>query len=74
MQITKLKIAIIGLGYVGLQLAVKFSKKYPIIGFDTDTKKVLELKNFNDKTLQFSKDDLKQQLEQLYLLHQSKNL
>ena len=59
MQITKLKIAIIGLGYVGIQLAVKFSEKYPTIGFDTDAKRVLELKNLNDKTLQFSKDDLK---------------
>ncbi len=34
MQIANLKIAIIGLGYVGLPLAVEFGKKVPVIGFD----------------------------------------
>ena len=34
MKYTDAKIAIIGLGYVGLPLAVEFSKKYPVIGFD----------------------------------------
>ena len=45
------KIAIIGLGYVGLPLAVEFGKKYKTIGFDINTKRVEELNNGIDKTL-----------------------
>ena len=40
----------IGLGYVGLPLAVLFSKKYKVIGYDIDTSRVEELKNLNDRT------------------------
>ena len=39
------KIAIIGLGYVGLPLAVEFAKKYPVIGFDVKQQRVQELSN-----------------------------
>ncbi|MFH4126415.1 Vi polysaccharide biosynthesis UDP-N-acetylglucosamine C-6 dehydrogenase TviB, partial [Acinetobacter baumannii] len=45
MQIAKLKIAIIGLGYVGLPLAVEFGKKVPGVGFDIYQKRIDELKN-----------------------------
>ncbi|MCZ4242923.1 nucleotide sugar dehydrogenase [Pedobacter punctiformis] len=44
------KIAIIGLGYVGLPLALEFAKKYPVIGFDIDENRVAELKKGQDHT------------------------
>lgn len=46
------KIAIIGLGYVGLPLAVEFAKKFPVIGFDIDQKRVAELASGKDHTLE----------------------
>lgn len=46
------KIAIIGLGYVGLPLALAFSAKYQTIGFDIDTNRISELKNGIDSTKQ----------------------
>jgi UDP-N-acetyl-D-galactosamine dehydrogenase len=46
------KIAIIGLGYVGLPLAVEFAKKFATVGFDIDTKRVEELLNGKDFTLE----------------------
>lgn len=52
-------IAIIGLGYVGLPLAVEFSKKYQVVGFDNDKQRILDLKSGNDKTLEISKNELK---------------
>tara|TARA_B110000008_G_C16977900_1_gene566858 strand:- start:4691 stop:5956 length:1266 start_codon:yes stop_codon:yes gene_type:complete len=45
-------IAILGLGYVGLPLAVEFGKKYRVIGFDTNKKRINELKNGTDLTLE----------------------
>lgn len=55
-----LKIAIIGLGYVGLPLAAEFGKYRPVVGFDINKKRVDELKNGNDFTLEVNNDDLKQ--------------
>ena len=46
----KMKIAIIGLGYVGLPLALEFSKKYQVVGFDINKQRVEQLKNGIDKT------------------------
>lgn len=46
------KIAVIGLGYVGLPLAVEFAKKYSVVGFDIDTKRVKDLNNGKDFTLE----------------------
>ena len=46
------KIAVIGLGYVGLPLAIEFAKKYPTVGFDITTKRIKELKNAIDTTLE----------------------
>jgi UDP-N-acetyl-D-galactosamine dehydrogenase len=46
------KIAIIGLGYVGLPLAVEFAKKYSVIGFDVNINRVIELNNGRDSTLE----------------------
>ncbi|MFV8227165.1 nucleotide sugar dehydrogenase, partial [Christiangramia aquimixticola] len=53
------KIAVIGLGYVGLPLAVEFAKKFPVIGFDIDKKRVGELLKGNDHTLEVEDDLLK---------------
>lgn len=52
------KIAIIGLGYVGLPLAVEFSKKYSVIGFDINADRIEELKSGVDSTLEVSDTEL----------------
>ena len=52
------KIGIIGLGYVGLPLAVEFGKKYPTIGFDINANRIAELQTGVDKTLETSKKEL----------------
>ena len=53
------KIAVIGLGYVGLPLAVEFAKKYPTVGFDINGPRVDELMSGHDRTLEVEDDDLK---------------
>jgi UDP-N-acetyl-D-galactosamine dehydrogenase len=53
-----MKIAVIGLGYVGLPLARLFATKYPVIGFDINTKRIGELKEGNDITLEVDKATL----------------
>lgn len=58
------KIAIIGLGYVGLPLAVEFGKKRETLGFDINTKRIDELKNGNDRTLECTSAQLQ---EAIYL-------
>lgn len=57
--ISDLKIAIIGLGYVGLPLAVEFGKKVSVVGFDIHQKRIDELKAGQDHTLEVSSEDLK---------------
>ncbi len=52
------KIAIIGLGYVGLPLAVEFGKKFPTIGFDINNERVEELKGGSDFTLECAPEEL----------------
>ena len=47
-------IAVIGLGYVGLPLALEFSKKYPVVGFDINTQRISELQNGFDVTREAS--------------------
>ncbi len=51
-------LAIIGLGYVGLPLAVEFGKKYTTIGFDINAKRIEELKEGYDRTLEVSQEEL----------------
>jgi|TARA_B110000116_G_C16766559_1_gene551117 UDP-N-acetyl-D-galactosamine dehydrogenase len=58
-NIQNIKIGIIGMGYVGLPLAVEFSKYYNVIGFDVDNDRVSELKSGNDSTREVSNDQLK---------------
>lgn len=52
------RIAIIGLGYVGLPLAVEFSKQYPTIGFDIKEERITELQNGIDSTREVSQEEL----------------
>ncbi|MFT6204718.1 MAG: UDP-N-acetyl-D-galactosamine dehydrogenase [Spirosomataceae bacterium] len=53
------KIGIIGLGYVGLPLAVEFGKKYPVIGYDINQKRIDDLHSNIDRTLEVSEVELK---------------
>lgn len=57
MKVDKSRICVIGLGYVGLPLAVAFAEKYRVIGFDINHKRVAELNSGKDVTLEI-KDDL----------------
>lgn len=59
LQPENIKIAIIGLGYVGLPLAVEFGKKYSVLGFDINQSRVDELMNGFDRTQEMTKEDLK---------------
>ncbi len=54
----RIRIGIIGLGYVGLPLAVEFGKKYPTVGFDINNLRISELKNGIDRTLEVSSENL----------------
>jgi UDP-N-acetyl-D-glucosamine/UDP-N-acetyl-D-galactosamine dehydrogenase len=59
---TKDKIGVIGLGYVGLPLAVEFGKKYATIGFDINQARIQALRNGQDNTLEIEEADLKKVL------------
>lgn len=52
MELHNIKIAIIGLGYVGLPLAIEFGKKYQVLGFDIDSSRIIELNKGLDRTLE----------------------
>jgi UDP-N-acetyl-D-galactosamine dehydrogenase len=58
MQLQDIKLAIIGLGYVGLPLAVEFGRKRPVIGFDINQRRIDELKNCIDFTLETTREEL----------------
>ena len=58
MQIDQVRIAVVGLGYVGLPLAVEFGKKMPVIGFDINRARVDELKSGHDHTLEVDETEL----------------
>jgi UDP-N-acetyl-D-glucosamine/UDP-N-acetyl-D-galactosamine dehydrogenase len=57
-NIADIKIAVIGLGYVGLPLAVEFGRKYPTVGFDVNAGRVAELESGVDSTLEVDEDEL----------------
>jgi UDP-N-acetyl-D-glucosamine/UDP-N-acetyl-D-galactosamine dehydrogenase len=65
MNLSELRLSIIGLGYVGLPLAVEFGRKRPVVGFDINQRRINELKNGNDLTLETTKQEL---LEAKHLL------
>lgn len=52
------RVGVIGLGYVGLPLAVAFAEKYPVVGFDVASERVAELAEGRDRTLEVSPQDL----------------
>ena len=54
----KSQIAIVGLGYVGLPLAIEFAKKYSVIGYDINQSRISDLQNSFDKTLEVEKSEL----------------
>ena len=58
MNLKNLKIAIVGLGYVGLPLAVEFGKKRSVVGFDINTKRIAELQAGHDHTLETELEEL----------------
>ncbi|RVU81360.1 Vi polysaccharide biosynthesis UDP-N-acetylglucosamine C-6 dehydrogenase TviB [Leucothrix sargassi] len=60
MKLDDLKIAVIGLGYVGLPLAVEFGKKVNTLGFDINEARINELKSGQDHTLEVSPEELAQ--------------
>lgn len=66
LQLSELKIAIIGLGYVGLPLAVEFGKKVPVVGFDIHQKRIDELRSGRDHTLEVSPEELAQATQLTY--------
>ncbi|MGB5578303.1 MAG: nucleotide sugar dehydrogenase, partial [Woeseiaceae bacterium] len=57
-DIKNLRIGIVGLGYVGLPLAVEFGKQYPTVGFDINADRVAELESGKDATLECSSEEL----------------
>ena len=57
-NINNIKIGVIGLGYVGLPLAVEFGRKYPTVGFDINAARVAELEGGEDSTLECSPEEL----------------
>jgi UDP-N-acetyl-D-galactosamine dehydrogenase len=58
MQLKDIKLAIIGLGYVGLPLAVEFGRKRAVVGFDINQGRIAELKSGNDFTLETTPEEL----------------
>jgi UDP-N-acetyl-D-galactosamine dehydrogenase len=58
MQLQDIKLAIIGLGYVGLPLAVEFGRRRPVVGFDINQRRIDELKSGKDLTLEASTEEL----------------
>jgi UDP-N-acetyl-D-glucosamine/UDP-N-acetyl-D-galactosamine dehydrogenase len=55
----QVKIAVIGLGYVGLPLATAFGRRFPTLGFDINSKRVGELRSGHDHTLEVSEEELR---------------
>ena len=60
MNLENIKLAVIGLGYVGLPLAVEFGKKRTVVGFDINQKRISELNSGVDHTLEVSALELKE--------------
>lgn len=58
MQVHEIKLAIVGLGYVGLPLAVEFGRKRPVVGFDINARRIDELQRGHDSTLETAKEEL----------------
>jgi UDP-N-acetyl-D-galactosamine dehydrogenase len=59
-NINKISIGVVGLGYVGLPLAVEFGKQYPTVGFDVNADRIAELESGADSTLETSAEELRE--------------
>ena len=57
-NIEKINISVIGLGYVGLPLVVEFGKKFNVVGFDLDDTRIKELHNGYDRTNELNEAEL----------------
>ena len=68
----KSKVAIVGLGYVGLPLAVHLSKHFEVVGYDLKSDRIKELKSGRDRTLEVSKEDLSK--SEIFFTSDPKNL
>ena len=66
MDLQSTQVAVIGLGYVGLPLAVEFGKKYPTIGFDINAERIQALKQGKDSTLEVSSEELSESTKLRY--------
>ena len=58
-QLSDVNVAVIGLGYIGLPLAVAFAKKFPVLGFDINSSRIKELESGVDSTLEISSSELR---------------
>lgn len=58
MELSNTRLAVVGLGYVGLPLAVAFGRSMPVVGFDISASRINELRDGVDRTLEVSADDL----------------
>tara|TARA_B100000902_G_scaffold378711_1_gene412235 strand:- start:421 stop:1695 length:1275 start_codon:yes stop_codon:yes gene_type:complete len=65
MKTSKYKIGIVGLGYVGFPLAIEFSKKFKVIGFDLSKKRVIDLSNDIDSTGELEAKEIKKNKENI---------
>jgi len=66
MDINNCRIAVIGLGYVGLPLMVEFAKKYPTLGFDINSTRIHQLRQGNDLMKDLSKGELQEAIQGSY--------
>jgi UDP-N-acetyl-D-galactosamine dehydrogenase len=66
LDIENIRIAVVGLGYVGLPLLVEFGKRYPTLGFDLNQERIHSLKQQQDNTLELSSEELASAVEAEY--------
>lgn len=71
MSLIDKKIAIIGLGYVGLPLAVEFGKRYSVLGFDINSARIAELQSGQDSTLEVTPNELANATKLTYSCNQA---
>jgi len=71
LQIQDVRLAVVGLGYVGLPLAVEFGKKMPVIGFDINAERIAELTSGRDHTLEVDDEELASAKHLTYTLDRS---
>lgn len=62
MDVHEARICVVGLGYVGLPLALEFAKKYPCVGYDISNKRVEELRSGHDHTLEVDEEELRSRM------------